>query len=151
MQTVTREMKYWEDLKDSRSHKYGPLTFSQELLDSLLEMMGEKHPIHADPAFALANDRRKPIVPGGFIHSITSGWIVRHGSPVAIIGLRSMQWNFIKPLYPDVPFFFTTETERSEEINERAGLVWTKRTVMDENGSPYAIGRMNVVMKRRDA
>ncbi|GLQ87934.1 MaoC family dehydratase [Dyella flagellata] len=112
-------------------------------------MMGEKHPIHASDGFAQSNARRKRIVPGGFIHSITSGWIVQHGSPVAILGLRSMNWSFVNPLYPDVPFFFTTETVGSEEIDEHRGIVNTVRRVFDESDNTYAIGRMNVVMKRR--
>jgi len=129
--------------------RYGPLTFPTELLDQLLDLMGEKHPIHASDGFAQSNDRKKRIIPGGFIHSITSGWIVQHGAPVAILGLRSMHWDFVRPLYPDIPFYFTTETASAEEINESVGLVNTIRRVCDEDGRAYAIGRMSVVMKRR--
>ena len=143
------EMKYWDDLKSTPVRKYGPLIFSSELLDQLLDMLGEKHPIHASDGFAQSNERRKRIVPGGFIHSMTSGWIVKHGSPVAILGLRTMTWEFVSPLYPDVPFFFSTETVGAEEIDEHRGIIRTVRRVFDENEKTYAIGRMNVVMKRR--
>jgi acyl dehydratase len=142
-------MKYWEDLKESSVRRYGPLVFSSELLDQLLDLMGEKHPIHASDAFAKSNERKKRIIPGGFIHSITSGWLVQHGSPVAILGLRSMTWDFVRPLYPDVPFYFTTETASAEEVDENIGLVSTIRRVCDKDGKAYAIARMRVVMKRR--
>jgi acyl dehydratase len=142
-------MKYWEDLEAAPTHRFGPLTFTTELLDQMLDLLGEKHPIHASDSFAQSNERRKRIVPGGFIHSITSGWIVRHSSPVAIIGLRSMNWDFVRPLYPDVPFYFTTETASAAPIDERAGLLNTVRRVCDEEGKAYAIGRMSVVIQRR--
>jgi hypothetical protein len=144
-----RSIKYWEDLQASPVRRYGPVIFSSALLDQLLDLMGEKHPIHASDSFAQSTERQQRIIPGGFIHSITSGWIVQHGSPVAIIGLRSMHWDFVRPLYPDVPFYFTTETASAEPIDARAGLVNTVRRVCDEAGHAYAIGRMSVVMKRR--
>ena len=143
------DMKYWEDLKESPVRRYGPLTFSTELLDQLLDMMGEKHPIHSSDGFAKSLDRRQRIVPGGFIHSITSGWIAQRASPVAIIGLRSMHWDFVRPLYPDVPFYFTTETTDAEAISSEAGVINTIRRVCDETGKAYAIGRMSAVVKRR--
>jgi hypothetical protein len=98
-----------------------------------------------------ARRRKRPgrIVPGGFIHSITSGWTVQHGSPAAITGMRSMTWKFVRPLPLDVPFYFTTETEGSQPLGDHAGLVSTVRRVTDEGGDSYAIGRMNVVVLRR--
>jgi acyl dehydratase len=145
------EVKYWEDLVGAPVRRFGPLTFPAELLDQLLELMGEKHPIHDDPAFAARANRTRPIVPGGFIHSITSGWIVQHGAPAAVVGLRSLHWDFVKPLYPDVPFYFTTENSHTEEIDERFGLVDSVRRVVNEAGRAYAIGRMSVVILRRSA
>lgn len=145
------EIKYWEDLVDAPVRRFGPLTFPAELLDQLLELMGEKHPIHDDPAFAARAQRTRPIVPGGFIHSITSGWTVQHAAPAAIVGMRSMHWDFVRPLYPDVAFYFTTETPRTEEIDERFGLVDSVRRVVDDADRAYAIGRMSVVMLRRSA
>ena len=144
-------VKYWEDLVGAPMRRFGPLTFSTELMETLLELMGEKHPIHDDPAFAARAARTRPIVPGGFIHSITSGWTVQHGAAAAIVGMRSMHWDFVRPLYPDVPFYFTTETTRAEEIDERLGLVDSVRRVTDEAGNTYAIGRMSVVLLRRTA
>lgn len=149
---ATGNVKYWEDLRNPAPHRFGPLTFSSGLLDQLLDLLGEKHPIHSSDSFAQSTERKKRIVPGGFIHSITSGWIVQHSSaPVAIIGLRSMHWDFVRPLYPDIPFYFTNETVNSEEIDERMGMLNTVRRVVDEEGRAYAIGRMSVVMKRRPA
>ena len=60
-------MKYWEDLVGAPDHRFGPLVFGGELLDRLLDLMGEKHPVHDDDAFARALDRSRRIVPGGFI------------------------------------------------------------------------------------
>jgi acyl dehydratase len=145
------EVKYWEDVVQAPVRRFGPLTFPAELLDQLLELMGEKHPIHDDPAFAARAKRTRPIVPGGFIHSITSGWIVQHGAPAAIVGMRSMYWDFVRPLYPDVPFYFTTQTSHTEEIDERVGRVDSVRRVVDEADRAYAIGRLSVVMLRRSA
>ncbi|MFI9586664.1 hypothetical protein ACIHCQ_33635 [Streptomyces sp. NPDC052236] len=150
--TVPREqraIRYWEDLQGAPPRTYGPVVFTSELLDQLLDLLGEKHPIHDSGAFARMADRKQRIVPGGFIHAITSGWAVQHGNPAAIIGLRSMNWDFVRPLYPDTPFYFTTETEHTEAINERCGLVKNVRRVRDADNHVYAIGRMSVVMLRR--
>jgi acyl dehydratase len=145
------EVKYFEDLVGAPPRRFGPLTFPTALLEQLLDLMGEKHPIHDDPAFAARVERTRPIVPGGFIHSVTSGWTVQHGSPAAIVGMRSMHWDFVRPLYPDVPFYFTTETARTVEVDARIGLVETVRRVVDEAEQTYAIGRLSVVMLRRGA
>jgi hypothetical protein len=142
---------YWEDAIQAPVRRYGPLVFTSVLLDTLLELMGEKHPIHDNDSFAKTTARKRRIVPGGFIHSITSGWAVQHGSPAAIVGLRSVHWDFVKPLYPDVPFYFSNETESYEEFDDRLGLIKTIRRVFDEEGRAYAIGRMRMVMQRRPA
>lgn len=144
------DVKYWEDLATAPIRTYGPLEFPSALLDHLLDLMGEKHPIHDDAAFAAKAKRTRPIVPGGFIHSITSGWTVQHGARAAIVGMRSMHWDFVKPLYPDVPFHFTTQTAHAEEIDERFGLINTVRRVIDDDGAAYAIGRMSAVVLRRE-
>jgi hypothetical protein len=141
-------MKYWEDLAEAPVRRFGPVVFSSALLDQLLDLMGEKHPVHDSDSFAHGTDRRQRIVPGGFIHSITSGWVVQHGSPAAIVGMRSLKWDFVRPLYPDTPFWFTTSTDRAVEIDERIGLVETTRRVFDEAERTYAIGRMSVVLQR---
>ena len=144
-------MKYWEDLAVAPPRRFGPVVFTGELLDQLLDLMGEKHPVHDSDTFAQLISRRRRIVPGGFIHSITSGWTVQHGSPAAVVGMRSLAWDFVRPLYPDTPFYFTTESEHAEEIDERLGLVNSVRRVFDDAERVYAIGRMSVVMLRRGA
>ncbi|MFF6990345.1 hypothetical protein [Streptomyces sp. NPDC010273] len=144
-------MKYWEDLAEAPVRRFGPLVFSGALLDQLLDLMGEKHPVHDSDSFAMGTDRRQRIVPGGFIHSITSGWVVQHGSAAAIVGMRRLNWDFVRPLYPDTPFWFTTRTDRAMEIDDRLGLIETTRRVFDENDRTYAIGRMSVVLLRRAA
>lgn len=145
----TNTMKYWEDLAEAPPRQFGPLTFSTGLLEHLLDLMGEKHPIHDDESFAESADRPGRIVPGGFIHSITSGWTVRHGSSAAIIGMRSMNWRFMKPLPLDTDFYFTTETADATNLNDRVGLVTTVRKVTNGAGSTYAIGRLSVVVLKR--
>jgi acyl dehydratase len=144
-------MLYWDQLIGSAPHEYGPLVFSSELLDHLLELMGEKHPVHSSDDFAATTSRRKRIVPGGFIHSITSGWAVRHGSPVAVVGLRSVHWDFISPLYPDTPFYFSNSYRRSEAVDDRLGILVTERRVYDADKHLHAIGRMNVLVLRTSA
>jgi len=148
-QNSQRRLVYWEDLVDAPLRRYGPVIFSSQLLDQLLELLGEKHPVHSSDGFAELTSRKRRIIPGGFIHSITSGWTVQHGSSAAVIGMRSVTWDFIRPLYPDEPFYFTNMTLNSSIIDERRGLVNTERRVFDENNQVYAIGRMNVVMLRR--
>lgn len=142
-------MKYWEDLAAAGPRRFGPLEFSSGLLEHLLDLMGEKHPIHDDESFAASASRPGRIVPGGFVHSITSGWTVQHGSPAAIIGMRSMNWRFLRPLPLDTPFWFTTETTGSAELSEKAGLVDTVRKVTDGDRTTYAVGRLSVVVLRR--
>jgi hypothetical protein len=62
-----------------------------------------------------------------------------------------MHWDFVRPLYPDVPFYFTQEITHTEEIDERVGLVDSVRRVVDDADRAYAIGRISVVMLRRSA
>jgi acyl dehydratase len=143
-------LMYYENLVDAPVRHFGPLTFSSALLDQLLDLMGEKHPIHDNDELARSlTQHEKRIVPGGFINSITSGWAVRHGAAGAIVGLKSMTWDFVRPLYPDVPFHFTTEVESAEEINDRIGVLKIVRRVFYEPGQTIAIGRMTVVVARR--
>jgi acyl dehydratase len=142
-------LAYWEDIAGGTEHRFGPLSCSSALLDHLLDLLGERHPIHDDQSFAAANQRRGRVVPGGFIHSITSGWTVRHSSPAAIVGMRSMTWNFVRPLLVDTPFYFTTRPVQAQALDDGVGLVETLRRVVDENDRAYAIGRMSVVVLRR--
>lgn len=147
--SATSGIIYYEDLIDAPIKRFGPLIVGFDLLDQLLDLMGEKHPIHASDKFAEATPHRKRIVPGGFIHSMTSGWMVRHDAPAAVLGLKNANWDFVRPLYPDTPFFFTSEVEHMEEIDQRLGLVKSVRRVFDEAGKTLAIGRISVVMSRR--
>ena len=148
---VAYRLVYWEDMVDAPPRRYGPVVFTSELLDQLLELMGEKHPVHMSDLFAQSTARKRRIVPGGFIQSFTSGWAVQHSSPAAVVGLRSATWDFIRPLYPDEPFFFTNTTVSFSEVDDRLGLVNTERRVFDEREGVYAVGRLNVVMLRRAA
>lgn len=148
---VAYRLVYWEDVIDAPPRRYGPAVFTSLLLDQLLELMGEKHPVHKSDLFAQSTARKRRIIPGGFIQSFTSGWAVQHGSPAAVVGLRSVKWDFIRPLYPDEPFFFSNTTVSCSEIDDRLGLVTTERRVFDESERVYAIGQMNVVMLRRAA
>ena len=148
-QLTGQDLKYWEELAAAPVRRFGPLVFGSALLDQLLDLMGERHPVHDSDSFANSTRRRQRIVPGGFIHSITSGWTVQHGSPAAIVGMRSLHWDFVRPLYPDTPFWFTSETEHAEPIDDRLGLVRSVRRVFDDADRTYAIGRMSVVLLRR--
>jgi acyl dehydratase len=148
---TTSGMKYWEDLVAAPVRRFGPLTFSSDLLDTLLDLLGEKHPIHDDESFARSLERPGRVVPGGFIHAITSGWAVQHGAGAAIVGMRSMSYRFVRPLPVDVEFYFTTATESCVELNDSLGLVTTVRKVTDASAKPYALGRLSVVVLRRPA
>ena len=75
----------------------------------------------------------------------------QHGSAAAIVGMRSMNWSFVRPLQVDVPFFFSSKTTSSMEINALTGLVNTVRKVTDADGRAYAIGNLSVVVLRRPA
>jgi len=142
---------YWEDIIEASPRRYGPAVFTSQLLDQAIELMGEKHPVHKSDLFAQSTGRKRRTVPGAFIQSFTSGWVVEHSIPAAVVGLRSATWDFIRPLYPDEPFFFTNTTLSFSEIDDRSGLLNTERRVFDETEQVYAIGRMNVVMLRRPA
>jgi acyl dehydratase len=148
---VAYRLLYWEDVVEAAPRRYGPTVFTSRVLDELVDLMGEKHPIHKNDRFAQSTGRKRRIVPGGLIQSFTTGWIVEHSIPAAVVDLRSATWDFVRPLYPDEPFFFTNTTISSSEIDDRLGLVNTERRVFDETDQVYAIGRMNVVMQRRPA
>src|SRR3954467_125042 len=96
-QNGLRSLVYWEDVVNAPIRRYGPIIFSSQLLDQLLDLMGEKHPIHASDGFAQTTSRKRRIVPGGYLHALTSGWTVTHGHPAAVVGLRSITWDFIRP------------------------------------------------------
>lgn len=144
-----KQIAYWEDMCDASVHRYGPVVFTSELLDELLDMLGEKHPVHTGEMSSFDSSRPRRIVPGGYIHAITSGWVVKHGTAAAIVGMRSMHWDFIQPLYPDVPFYFTTETEASSVVSASLGLITSLRRVIDDDDHTYAVGRMNVLVTRK--
>jgi len=146
---IAYRLIYSEDVIGASPRRYGPASITAQQLDQLLELTGEKHPIHKSDAFARSNARSGRIIPGGIIQSFTSGWVVRHSIPAAVVDLRAATWEYLRPLYPDQPFFFTNIAFSFSEIDEQLGLVDTERRVFDETEQLYAIGRMNVVMLRR--
>ena len=148
-ENAENKMRYWEDLVEAPIRRFGPIIFSNQLLDQLLDLFGEKHPVHTSDSFASSIYRGGRIIPGALIHSITSGWIVQHADPMAVVGLRSVSWDFVRPLYPDSPFYFTIENVSSELIDEKFGVLTTVRRVYDEGDHMCAIGRMNVLVLRR--
>ena len=148
-QNTESKMRYWEDLVDLPPRHYGPLIFSNQLLDQLLDLFGEKHPVHTSDSFARSIYGHGRIIPGAFIHSFTSGWLVQHADPIAVIALRSVSWDYIRPLHPDSPFYFTSQTESSEPIDDRRGMLVTQRRVHYEDGRACAVGRMNALVLRR--
>jgi acyl dehydratase len=147
--TAGCRVEWWEDVAGAPPRRYGPLTVTGDLLDRMLDLTGEHHPLHHDPGFAAAIGRLDRVVPGGLIHSITSGWVVRHGSPMAVIGLRSMSWDFVRPLYIETAFWFTTTVDHAECLDDRTGLVNLVRKVTDEANRTHAIGRLSAVLLRR--
>ena len=74
-------MMYWEDLAAAPMRRYGPITITNDSWISLLDIFGEKHPVHLSDSFARSIYRQGRIIPGVFIHSVTSGWVVQMPSP----------------------------------------------------------------------
>jgi hypothetical protein len=151
-ENAENKMMYWEDLAAAPMRRYGPITITNQFLDQLLDIFGEKHPVHLSDSFARSIYRQGRIIPGAFIHSVTSGWVVQHADPMAIVGLRSVSWDFVRPIYPETPFYFTIETVGSEMIDERFGVLTTMRRVYDAVADQVcAIGRINVLVLRRSS
>jgi acyl dehydratase len=146
---VFYRLVYWEDMIDAPPRRYGPVILTSQLLDQMLELTGERHPVHKSDRFARSAGRKRRVVPSGFMQSFTSGWLVQHGLSGAVVGLHSATWDFTLPLYPDEPFFFTNATLGFGEIDDRTGWVDTERKVFNENAQLSAVGRMKVVMLRR--
>jgi acyl dehydratase len=152
MTTQTRKFTYWEDVIASQIKRFGPLLFTTELLEQLLELLGEKHPIHDSDDFAKSISRKGRIVPGGFVHSMAAGHVAKSGgAPLAIVGIRNMVFDFVRPLYVDMPFYFTNEIEGYEETDERMGTIRSLRRFFDEDDRTITIIRTNYLILRRPA
>jgi acyl dehydratase len=144
--------RYWEDLAQLAAQppeRCGPVVIPTARLDAFLEITGERHPIHADPQFAAQAGRRDRVVPGGLLHSATTGWGVEHGAALAVIGMRSMHWDFVRPVYPDTQLWFTSTFQNPVAIDPRIGVVEVTRKVIDAEEQTLAIGRLSLVMMRR--
>jgi len=131
--------------------RFGPLSVSVEVLDQQVALLGEGHPLHTDDGFARAVlGHRRRVVPGGLLHGVVAGWLVRHEGPVAVTALRSVHWDFVRPVHPDDPFWCDVSVRRAEVLDARTGTVHLVRRLTDEQGQAYAIGRLDLVVLRRD-
>lgn len=145
-------LRYWEDVAADPPRRLGPLSISSELLDQQVALLGEEHPLHTDDAFAQAVlGRRRRVVPGGMLHGVVAGWLVQHEGPVAVAALRSVHWDFVRPLHPDDLFWCDVTVRQAEAMDARTGAVNLVRRLADERGRAYAIGRLDLLILRRDA
>lgn len=142
----------WEDVVADSPRRVGPLSVSAELLDQQVALLGEAHPLHTDDVFvrAVLGCRRR-VVPGGMLHGVVAGWLVRHEGPLAVTALRSMHWDFVRPVHPGDPFWCDVTVRRAEVLDAQTGAVNLIRRLTDEQGRGYAIGRLDLVVLRRDA
>lgn len=144
-------LRYWEDLVDSPPSRCGPIVITSTALHAVLEQTGECHPVHTDVDFAISVGHRGVLVPGALVHSATSGCDYRCRGPLAVTGLRSMSWDFVRPVYPDTPFWCVTTVVATQALDDGAGLVDTVRKVQDAASHTLAVGRMNMVVRRRSS
>lgn len=148
---VATELLAWEDLATAPPRHFGPVTITEEQVERFLELTGERHPLHTDTAWTMAVAGAPRVVPAGLVHSVTSGWAVRHAGPAAVLGLRSVTWDFVRPLHPGMPFWFVVTTTASEALDERIGLVDVTRRVLDDQDRTHALGHLNLAVLRREA
>lgn len=142
----------WEDVVADSPRRLGPLSVSVEVLDQQLTLLGEGHPLHTDDTFARAVlGRRRRVVPGGLLHGVVAGWLVRREGPVAVAALRSVHWDFVRPVHPGDPFWCDVSVRRAEVLDARTGTIHLVRRLTDEQGRAYAIGRLDLVVLRRGA
>src|SRR3954471_19638766 len=102
---VFYRLVYWDDMVDAPPRRYGPAVLTSQMLDQMLELTGERHPVHKSDRFAQSAGRKRRVIPSGFLQSFTSGWLVQHGLPGAVVGLQPAAWEYKLPLYPDEPLF----------------------------------------------
>ena len=146
---VAPALRFFEDCVAGQEWHLGPLVITVEALDRFLEVVGERHPIHVDRAFAHAAARHGRIVPGGMLHSYTTGAIGRQLGFAAVVAMRSFRYDFVSPLSPGEPFFVHRRIETVALINERLGRVTERRRILDPVDHAYAIGEIDAVLLRR--
>jgi acyl dehydratase len=146
---IAPALRYFEDCAAGQEWRLGPFVIPVEALDRFLEVVGERHPIHVDEAFAHAAGRHGRIVPGGMLHSYVTGEIGRQVGFAAVIAMRSFRYDFVSPLSPGEPFFVHRRIESVTPIDERVGRVTEVRRILDPADHAYAIGLIDVVLLRR--
>jgi acyl dehydratase len=145
-------VRCWEDVAAENPRRVGPLVVSFELLEQHLALLGECHPLHTDDVFARAAlGHPTRVVPGSLVPGVVAGWLMRHEGPVAVVGLRSMHWDFVRPLHPGQPFWCEVSVRAGEVVDARTGTVAQTRRLTDEQGRTHAIGRLQLLLLRRDA
>ncbi|MEU1132333.1 MaoC family dehydratase [Streptomyces sp. NPDC005900] len=144
-------MKYWEDFSKAQKLRHGPFEVSSELLDTLLDLLGENHPVHTDDEFARITGRSRRIVPGSVIHAVVNGLHMRYDGPAAVIGMRSTSWDFVRPMYPDEPHWLTIRVDGMSEVDELRGQVDLTCRVLDADGRVCTVSRTNALVFRRAA
>lgn len=142
---------WWEDLTPGSRHLSGPVTVSASMLAEYLRLTGERHPIHRDVEFAQSLGRPERVVPGSMIHSLASGAVISGAGPMAVVGMRSMTWDFVRPVCVGTPWWCQTTVRAAAVIDDRTGLVELVRKVVDDQEHSYALGRVSLVVLRRDA
>jgi acyl dehydratase len=146
-----RDLARWEDLRPGSQHLVGPVTVSAPMLEEYLRLTGERHPIHYDVEFVQSLGRPERVVPGSMIHSLASGAMISGAGPMAVVGMRSMTWDFVRPVCVGTPWWCQTTVRTVTVIDDQTGLVELGRKVIDDRDHSYALGRVSLVVLRRDA
>ncbi len=148
---------YWEDVEVGDKRRYGPFTITTEMLEQFLEVVDDQYALHRDEQFAAQLGNRGPILPGTLIHAAVDQKVDALGRErgerrqIQLAALRSVYFDFVRPLHPEEEFWVDVEVLSAEAVTDELGTIEVARRVTDAGGSLFTMARVRIAVLRRPA
>ena len=125
---------YFEDFETGQEYRTrlsDPVT--NEMIDTYLELTGDRFPIHADRAFAQSHGLEDRMVPGNFVSALAAGLLYDCGHLRNLKVQSSKKIIFVSPLFPDQRFYVVdTVAQVADRPDEPYGKVAIDRQIFSE-------------------
>jgi hypothetical protein len=131
-------LRFWEDMPVGAESVVGPRTIGDDQLDLFLELVG---------AASKAGPARR--VPDLFVYSIAAGSVGQTDGYVALVCVRSANYEIEGSLHVGERFFIRTRVVAAEPVDERLGNLEVVRQINTGDNRIVSTARLNALVLRR--
>ena len=143
------ERLYYEEIEPGQSWTSKKRTVTEADIVQFASSTGDFNPLHMDHEFARESTFGQPIAHG----LMGLAWVAGLGShdpdahTLAFVGVN--EWKFLKPLFVGDTVHVRTEVHHAEDSGRRAGRVYWKRSLINQNGQVVQEGIFETLVERR--